>query len=77
MCINTFSTICDPMDCSPQGSSVHGILQTRIPEWVPMPTSRESSQPRDWTQVSRIEGVFLTNWAMKEAQQYDEITLII
>ena len=39
------------MDCSPSGSSVHGILQARILEWVSMPSSRGSSQPRDWTQV--------------------------
>ena len=35
-------TLCSPMDCSPPGSSVHGILQTRILEWVAMPSSRES-----------------------------------
>ena len=36
----------DPMDCSPPGSSVHGILQAKILEWVAMPSSRGSSQPR-------------------------------
>ena len=41
------STLCDPMDCSPPGSSVHGILQTRILEWIAIPFSRGSSQPRD------------------------------
>ena len=40
-------TLCDPMDCSPPGSSVHGILQARILEWVAIPFSRGSSQPRD------------------------------
>ena len=45
-------TLCDPMDCSPPGSSVHGILQTRILEWVAMPSSRGPSQPRDGTHVS-------------------------
>ena len=45
-------TLCDPMDCSPPGSSVHGILQARILEWVAMPSSRGSSQPRDQTQSS-------------------------
>ena len=45
-------TLCDPMDHSPPGSSVHGILQARIPEWVAMPSSRGSSWPRDWTHVS-------------------------
>ena len=40
-------TLCDSMDCSPPGSSVHGILQTRSLEWVAMPSSRGSSRPRD------------------------------
>ena len=45
---------CDPMDCSPPGSSVHGILQARILEWVAMPSTMGSSLPRDQTQVSCI-----------------------
>ena len=45
-------TLCNPMHCSPPGSSVHGILQARILEWVAMPSSRGSSWPRDQTQVS-------------------------
>ena len=45
-------TLCDPMDCSPPGSSVHEILQARILEWVAKPFSRESSWLRDWSQVS-------------------------
>ena len=40
-------TLCDPMDCKPPGSSVHGILQARILEWFAMPSSKGSSQPRD------------------------------
>ena len=44
-------TLCDPLDCSPPGSSVHGIIQVRILEWVAMSSSRESSQPRDQTCV--------------------------
>ena len=54
MCIHAQScpVLCDPMDCSPPGSSVHGLLQARIPEWAAMPSSRGSSQPRDQTQVS-------------------------
>ena len=47
-------TLCDPMDCSPPGSSVHGISQARILEWVTFPFSRGSSQPRDWTWVSTL-----------------------
>ena len=51
---------CDPMDYSLPGSSVHGILQARLLEWVSMSFSRGSSQPRDWTQVSCIAGRFFT-----------------
>ena len=58
---------CDPMDCSLPGSSVHGILQARILEWVVIPFSRESSQPRDWTWISCIVGGFFTVWATREA----------
>ena len=43
-----------------------GILQTRILEWVAMPSSRGNSQPRDWTQVSHITGRFFTIWATRE-----------
>ena len=53
-------TLCDPMDYSPPGSSVRGILQARILEWVAMPSSRGSSRPRDGTQVSCIAGRFFT-----------------
>ena len=60
-------TLCEPVDASPPGSSVHGILQGRILEWVAIPFSRGSSQPRDWTQVSRIAGRFFTDWATREA----------
>ena len=49
-------TLCDPVDCSPPGSSVHGILQARILEWVAISFSRGSSRPRDRTQVSCIAG---------------------
>ena len=58
--LQSCSTVCDPMDCSPPGSSVHGILQARIPEWVAIPFSRGSSPPRDRTQVSCIAGGFFT-----------------
>jgi len=60
-------TLCDPMECSPPGSSVHGILQARILEWVAIPFSRKSSWPRDWTWVSCIAGRFFTVLATKEA----------
>ena len=50
-------TLCNPMDYT-----VHGTLQARILEWVAFPFSRESSQPRDQTQVSSIVGGFFTSW---------------
>ena len=56
-------SLCDPMDCSPTGFSVHGILQARILEWVAIPFSRGSSWPRDQTLVSCIAGRFFTTWA--------------
>ena len=59
---------CNSMDCSPPGSSAHGILQARIPEWVAIPFSRRSSWPRDWTRVSHIVGRFFTIWAARKAQ---------
>jgi len=47
-------TLCDPTDCSPPGSSVHGVFQARILEGVATPSSRGSSRPRDRTRVSRV-----------------------
>ena len=61
------STLCNPMDSNLPGSSVHGIFQARILEWVAFPFSRESSQPRDQTQVSCIAGGFFTYWTTREA----------
>ena len=49
-----------PFDCSPPGSSVHGIFQAEILEWITIPSSRESSQPRHRTQVSRVAGRLFT-----------------
>ena len=54
-------TLCDPMDSSPPGLSLHGILQARILEWVAIPFSRGSSQPRDRTPVSPIAGRFFAS----------------
>ena len=56
-------TLCDTMDYSPPSSSVDGILQATILEWVANPFSRGSSLPRDWIQVSCIAGRFFTIWA--------------
>ena len=62
--------LCDPMDYNLPGSSVHGILQTRILEWVAIPFSRGSSRPRNGTQVSCITGRFISVWATREAWLY-------
>ena len=61
------STLCNPMNCSPPGSSVHGIHQARILEWVAMPFSRGCSGSRDQTQVSHIAGRFFNIRATREA----------
>ena len=61
-------TLCDPMDCSPPGSSVHGISQARILEWVAISFSRGSSPSRDQTQVSCIAGRVFIIWATNSSQ---------
>ena len=62
-------TLCDPMDCSLPGSSVHGIFQARILEWIAISFSRGSSWPRDRTQVSRIVEWCFTVWATREGNK--------
>ena len=56
LCLVTqsYPTLCDPMDCRLPDSSVSGIFQARIVEWVAMPSSRESAWPRDWTRLSWV-----------------------
>ena len=51
------ATVCDPIDCSAPGSSVHGVLLARILEWVAIPFSRRSSWSGDWTQGKRKDNV--------------------
>ena len=58
--LNCCLTLCDPLDCSPPGSSVHGVLQARILGWFTIPFSRGSSQPRDLTHISCTAGRFFT-----------------
>ena len=60
-------TLCDPMDCSLPGSSVHGILQAVVLEWIAISFSRGPSQPRARTQVSRIVYRLFTVWATRES----------
>ena len=60
-------TLCDPVDCSLPGFSIHGILQSRILEWVTISFSRGSSWPRGQTRVSHIGGRCFNLWAIREA----------
>ena len=68
-----YLTLCNPkeLDCSLPASSVHGILQERILEWVAIPFSGESFWPRGWTQISCIAGGFFVIWATREAPLND------
>ena len=59
---------CNLMNCSPPGSSVHGISQARILEWVAISFSRGSSWPRDWTHISCIGRWILYHWVTQEAK---------
>ena len=63
-------TLCDPMDCSLPGSSVHGIFQARVLEWAAISFSRGSCQPRDHTQVSCTAGRIFTIWATRETRPH-------
>ena len=56
--VKSFLTLCDPMGCSLPGSSIRGIFQAKVLEWVAISFSRGSSQPRNQTQVSHIAGIF-------------------
>ena len=62
-------TLCNSMDCSLPGSSIHGIFQARVLEWVAISFSRGSSLPRDQTWVSRIVGRLLTVWVTREVRR--------
>ena len=62
-------TLCDPMDCSLPGSSVHGIFQAIVLEWIAISFSRGSTQTRDWTPVSRIVDRCFTVWATREVRK--------
>ena len=55
------STLCDPVDCSAPGSSVHGILQVRIVQWVAISSSRGSSRPRDQTHIWQVGSLLLSH----------------
>ena len=59
-------TLCDPIDCSLPGSSIHGVFQARILEWGAISFSRWASQLRGWTQFSSIVGSCFTIWATRD-----------
>ena len=61
-----WTTLHDPVGCSPPGSSIHGIFQARVLEWAAIAFSRGSSQPRDRTRVSCIAGRYLPTCATRE-----------
>ena len=65
-------TLCDPMGCSLAGSSICGIFQARVLEWVAISFSKGSYRPRDWTQVSCTAGRRVTIWATRGAQVWSE-----
>ena len=65
--------VCDPMDYSLPGSSVHGVFQARVLEWVAISCSRGSSWPRDRTQVSSIADRRFTVRTTREAQNVVEL----
>ena len=69
-------TLWDSLDCSPLGSSVHGILQARLQEWVVMPSSRQSSWRRDRTQVCYVAGKFFYHLSCQLTVSKTEVRLI-
>ena len=70
-------TLCDPVDCSLPGSSIHGILQARILEWVAISFSRGSSRPRDQTWVSHIGGRCFNLWATTLLTRPNSLNLFV
>ena len=73
MHVQLYLSLCDPMNCNPPGSSVHGTFQAKILEWIAISFSRGSSQPTDWTHVSCISctgGQILYHCATWEAPIY-------
>ena len=80
VCAESCPALCDPKDCSLPGSSVHGILQSRILEWVDLPSSRGSPQSRNQTYnscVSCIADRFFTHWVTWEAPNFMFLTILL
>ena len=74
VCLVTQScpTLCNPVDGSPPGSSVRGVSQTRVLEWIVISFSRESSQPRDWTCVSSVSCIATGFFAHEPSEKPNE-----
>ena len=72
VCAHSHLTLCDAMDYSPPGSSVHGILLAWILEWVAIPSSRESSQPRDQTHISYVSCT--GRWVLYHSATWEALT---
>ena len=75
--VQSYLTLCNPVDCSLPDSPVHGILEARLLEWVAIRFSRGSFWPRDRTWVSCIASKYFTIWGTRQAQRrYDMIYLL-
>ena len=70
-------TLCNGVDCRPPGSSVRGILQSRILEWVALPFSRGSSQPRDRTWVSSLQADSLPSEPEREFYYFTITSIVV
>ena len=80
VCAQACMTLCDPMDCSPPGSTIQGIFQARILEWVAVSSSRGSSWTREWTHVFCISCIgrwILYSWAKEALLVASEVTLCL
>ena len=80
LCVYSVVSDCDPMDCSPPGSSVHGIFQVRILEWVAISCSRGSSQPRGQTHVSymgRLILYYCFTWEVQNLIIYYKMNILV
>ena len=73
--LQSYLSLCNTMDCSPPVSSIHGILQARILQWVATPSSKGSSQTRDPIPVSCTSGRYFTHWARWEAHSHPAVIL--
>ena len=74
--VRSCPTLCNPMDCSLSGSSVHGIFQARVLEWIAISFSRGFSRPRNRTRVSFIAGGRFTVWATREAPKRESCSVV-